>query len=75
MTRPTPKASEARRPGQRDVWIAIILLTSCIVGSIAALLAYAGGSKVPTAILTGGGAFGGTVLLLIAIAHYIGGEG
>ena len=51
-----------------------MFLTASIVGCIAALLAYAGGSKVPTAIPTGGGALAGTVLLLIAVARYIGGE-
>ncbi len=45
-----------------------MLLTAWIVGGIAALLGYARGSKVPTAILTGGGAVADTVLLLIAIA-------
>ena len=75
MTSTTPKASEAGRSGHRGIWVAIILLAAGIVGSIATLLAYAGGSKVPTAILTGGGAFGATVLLLITIAHYIAAEG
>jgi hypothetical protein len=52
-----------------------MILTACIVGLISALLAYAGGSKLPIAILTGGSAFSSTAVLLIAIAHYIGDEG
>jgi hypothetical protein len=48
-----------------------MLLAGFIVGTIGTLLAYAGGSKVPTAILNGGAAFSGTILLLLAIAHYL----
>lgn len=74
MTRPASKSSKARLSGERYVWIAVMILTACIVGIIAALLAYAGGSKLPIAILTGGGALSSTALLLVAIAHYVGNE-
>jgi hypothetical protein len=59
----------------RAVWIAIILLCAAFAATAAGLLAFAGGSPVPTAILTGGGAFAGTVGLLLALAHYAGGRG
>lgn len=68
----TPTTPTAGTP--RAVWIAIILLTAAILAAVAGLLAFAGGANVPTAILTGGGAFAGTVALLLAIAHYAGTE-
>ena len=57
------------------MWVAVIILTASIVGIIAALLAYAGGSNLPLAILTGGGTLSSTTLLLIAIAGYMRDEG
>jgi hypothetical protein len=72
MTKPTPKTSITEPHGQRNVWAAVMMLTACITGIISALLACAGGSKLPMAILAGGSAFASTALLLIAIAHYIG---
>ncbi len=62
-------------PGQsasnRAVWAALILLFAAIVAGIAALLSYASGLSVPAAVLTGGGAFAGTALLVLAFAHYL----
>jgi hypothetical protein len=52
------------------VWIALILIAAVIVGAAAGLLAFAGGANVPTAVLTGGGAFAGTVLLLLALLNF-----
>lgn len=69
MTSTTPNA-----PTPRAVWIAIILLSAALVAATAGLLAYAGGTNLPTAILTGGGAYAGTVLLLLALAHYASGD-
>lgn len=57
----------------RAVWIALIMLTAVIVGGVAGLLAHADGTSVPGAILTGGGSFAGTVVLLLAIAHFVNG--
>lgn len=54
----------------RWVWLLLILLTACLIGGVAGVLAYAGDSNVPGAILTGGGAFAGTVALLLGIAHF-----
>ncbi|MFF5233760.1 hypothetical protein [Dactylosporangium sp. NPDC000521] len=45
---------------------------ACIVGGVAGLLAHAGGSNVPNAILTGGGAFAGTMALQLGIGHFAG---
>lgn len=52
-----------------------MLLTAALVAVIAGLLAHAGGASIPNAILTGGGAFAGTVILLLALAHFLGGRG
>jgi hypothetical protein len=41
-----------------------------IVGGLAGVLSHAAGNNVPGAVLTGGGAFAGTVGLFLAIAHY-----
>jgi hypothetical protein len=64
---PTP-APAASTP--RAVWIAIMLLTATLVAVAAGFLAYAGGARIPTAVLTGGGAFAGTVALLLALLTY-----
>ena len=37
------------------------------------MLAHAGSATVPNAILTGGAAFAGTVLLLLGLAHFLSG--
>lgn len=57
-------------PAPRSVWIALVLVVAVIVGAAAGLLAYAGGANAPTAVLTGGGAFAGTVLLLLALLNF-----
>ena len=46
-------------------------LISVIVGLVASLLAWGDGRSVPAAILYGGGAFAGTIALLVAVAHYL----
>jgi len=54
----------------RGLWLAIFTLTAVIVGAAAGLLAWAGGLNPPTAILTGGGALGGTLLLGLALVRF-----
>ncbi|MEV4703939.1 hypothetical protein [Actinoplanes sp. NPDC049316] len=49
-----------------------MLLIAANISGIAGLLSHAAGNNIPAAILTGGGAFAGTVGLLLAIAHYAG---
>jgi hypothetical protein len=51
-----------------------MLFAAGIVGGVAGVLSHAAGDNIPTAILTGGGAFAGTVALLLAIAHYTAAE-
>ena len=68
----TSPPSQSRVP--RWIWVLLMLLTAGIVSGIAGLLSHAAGSNVPAAILTGGGAFAGTVALLLAIAHYASAE-
>lgn len=53
------------------MWVLLMLLVSIIVGGVAGLLTYAIEPSVPRAILTGGTSLAGTLLLLLAIAHYV----
>lgn len=77
---PPQAETKARPPSQqpdppRALWSAIILLAAVIVGAAGGLLSFAGGLPVPLAIVTGGGAFGGTVALLLTLANFLAGEG
>jgi hypothetical protein len=54
----------------RALWLALMILFSLIVGAAAGLLVWAGGDNPFVAVLTGGGAFGATLLLLLAIFHF-----
>jgi anti-sigma factor RsiW len=65
-TRPTTKP--------RRTLVLHILPTSAVVSGAASWLSLAAGSNVPAAVLTGGGAFAGTVGLLLAVAHYTAGN-
>jgi hypothetical protein len=56
-----PSADASLRP----VWIALILITAVIAGTFAGLLAFASGAHLAIAVLVGGGAFAGTVMLLV----------
>jgi hypothetical protein len=67
----TDTSTTPNRPGvPRWRWVLMMLLAAGIVSGIAGLLSHASGSNVPASILTGGGAFAGTLGLLLAIAHY-----
>ena len=69
---PTTAPQPAEQPGPpRALWSAIILLAAVIVGSAGGLLSFAGGLPVPLAIITGGGAFGGTAALLLTLASFL----
>ncbi len=59
-------------PTARGLWLAVTVLTAALVGAAAGLLAWAGELNPPTAILTGGAAFGSTVLLVLAVLHFAG---
>lgn len=56
----------------RWVWMLLILLIATLIAGITGLLAFAGGAGIPNAILTAGAAFGGTVALLLGLAHFLG---
>ncbi len=70
----TPSSGASRSAGPaalRAVWAAIFVLMAALVAAVAGFLAWAGGAEPPHALLTAGGAFGATILLLIALAHYL----
>ena len=69
----TPPAATPPTSTPRWVWLMLILLAAALVAGVAGVLAHAGGATVPNAILTGGAAFAGTVLLLLALAHFLSG--
>jgi len=68
------KKSPAPSGTPRWVWVLVMLLTAALVAVIAGLLAFAGGAVVPTAVLTGGGAFAGTIAVLLGLAHFLNGH-
>ncbi|GAB1693318.1 hypothetical protein [Krasilnikovia sp. M28-CT-15] len=71
---PAPSTSTPPAGTPRWVWILIFALSAIIVGGTAGLLAHSGGASVPGSILTGGGAFAGTLGLLLATAHFAAGK-
>lgn len=73
MTTATNRPSPTPPPS-RSIWMALVLIGAVIVGASSGLLAYAGGNNVPMAVLAGGGAFGATVLLLLALLNYASGK-
>jgi hypothetical protein len=52
--------------------ILLMLVAAGIISLAAGLLSHASGNNLPDAILTGGGAFAGTVGLFLTIAHHLG---
>lgn len=69
-----PASPEPSPQAPRSVWLALILLASTFVGAASGVLSYLGGTNVSLAVLTGGGAFGGTVLLFLTLYRYMTGE-
>jgi hypothetical protein len=71
-TRKTPALAPApaSTPASRWAWLLVMIFGAGIVGGLAGVLSHAAGNNVPGAVLTGGGAFAGTVGLFLAIAHY-----
>jgi hypothetical protein len=57
----------------RGLWLAIIVLTAVLLGVSGGLLGWVGGLNAPTAVLTGGGAFGGAVMLGLAVLRFAAG--
>ena len=54
----------------RGLWLAITVLTAALIGVAAGVLAWVGGLNPPTAILSGGATFGGTVLLVLTVLRF-----
>jgi hypothetical protein len=48
-----------------------MLLTATLIGGVGALLSYAGGARVPNAIITGGGAFAAAIGILLGLAGFL----
>lgn len=55
----------------RALWLAITVLAASMVGTSAGVLSWLGGMNSPNAILAGGGAFAGTVILGLTVIHFL----
>jgi hypothetical protein len=53
------------------IWFAIGVICAVLAGIGAGILGWLGGEHVPAAILTGCGAFGGTLLLCVAVIRLL----
>jgi len=54
-------------PQLAAVWVALCMIFALLVAVAAGFLSWLGGEHPPVAILTGGGAFGGTAALALMI--------
>ncbi|MEU8817893.1 hypothetical protein [Actinoplanes sp. NPDC048796] len=54
----------------RRVRVLVMVVAATVVSGAAGVLSHAAGDNVPAAILTAGGAFAGSLGLLLAVAHY-----
>jgi hypothetical protein len=52
-----------------ELWVAVAVLLGLFVGAAAGFIAWSGGHHVATAVLTGGGVFGGTITLCVLIIN------
>ncbi|WP_433306436.1 hypothetical protein ACQP2F_20790 [Actinoplanes sp. CA-030573] len=64
------RASQQAASSVRSIWVAVMVLAATIIACAAGFLAYLSGANPPASILAGGGAFGSSTLLFLAIAHY-----
>jgi len=71
-TQPVPPTPPPTGGVPRWVWVLVMMMFSALVAVIASLLDHADGESVPHAIIFGGAAFAGTVLLLLGLAHFLG---
>ena len=63
-----PESSNGLTGGRLvTVWLAIGIVFALFVGTSAGILAWLSGDKIPTAMLTGGGAFIGVITVVILI--------
>jgi hypothetical protein len=51
------------------LWVAIAIIVAIMIGATAGFLSWHGGQPPPNAILTGGAAFSGAVLLMFVIRN------
>lgn len=72
---PVERAPPLTNSTVRGLWLAITVLAAVLVGTAGGLLAWTGGMNPPSAILTGGGAFTGTVLLILTMLRFTNGAG
>jgi hypothetical protein len=70
MCDPQLEGSTLSNPTVRGLWLAISVLTAVLVGFAGGLLAWASGLNPPAAVLSGGGSFAGTVLLLLTVLRF-----
>jgi hypothetical protein len=60
-----------RPPSRRQrMRVLLVLATAGIVSAVAGWLSHEAGGNLPAAVLTGGGAFAGTVGLLLALVRH-----
>jgi hypothetical protein len=64
---PNSRPPSGRR---RFIWICLILIIAVIVGASAGLLVFATGAHIALAVLAGGGAFAGSVKLLLDLMNF-----
>jgi hypothetical protein len=57
----------------RALWLAITMLAAALLGASAGLLSWLGGMNPPNSILAAAGAFAGTMLLILAVVHFLSG--
>jgi hypothetical protein len=55
----------------RAIWLAIALLTATITGTGTGVLSRLAGVHTAKAVIAGGTAFGGTLLLILATLNYL----
>ncbi|SCL26500.1 hypothetical protein GA0070616_3320 [Micromonospora nigra] len=55
----------------RPLWLAVMILVSLMAGVAAGVIAWIGNLTPQAAILVGGSTFGGSVLLLLAMAGFL----
>lgn len=55
----------------RAVWLAIVLLFAVITATASGMLSWLGGMNPANALLAGAGAFAGTVILALAVIHFL----
>jgi hypothetical protein len=57
-------------PATRALWLAIAIIASAGIGTIATFLSWVGGEPVPRALLVGGAGFAGAFGLILAAVKF-----